>query len=275
MELSKRDMTSKEANFDVRIVGLKTENQTNLIRKGVVRDITDKDGKTREEVIGIVTPKYNLVLNKDAQNVFDESIRSSFVAKDVDKMIIKTHIPKNGARLYKSYTFTSGTLGVELGRADKVYPTITLLNSYDQSKPFGFTIGSYRVACENGLVVGVKDYMYSVKHFKDTTPDSITPKFNEALEKYFSATEIWKKWSDVKYTEKQANEYLELFPVVSKKIKELVVEQFKKEEQTKWMFFNAITNVISHQLRVRNMANIIIAQERLMAMAKGVYNIAA
>lgn len=200
-----------------------------------------------EEVLAVVSDRYNIVKHADVVDYFEgalNSIGGNFLNRE-----IVTHLPFNGARMHRVYTFPD--ISFEMGNdhvtgdVDIINLTLELMNSYDGTTKVGFKYGAYRLVCTNGLIVGERFRTLMKKHFSSFDIYEIVDQVAEAFEVFERNTEIWKEWRNTPILD--AENFLEKSKAPKKVIK-AILERYTLEEQNKWGLFQATTYVISHDI---------------------------
>ena len=254
----------ERANFPVREENLITNSNLATEFKAVIREDTNT-------VIGVATNKYHSVPNQQIQEFFDTQIAEFFPPNVVETIKVDLYLPHGGGKYIKKYHITDPAYKVEIREDDFVSPTISTYNSYDSSLAMGFDIGAFRLACSNGMMIGKQFIAKKMRHYITCSPEVFQKDLESTMKKYMDITEIWKGWVNEVWDVADVEEYLSNESISEKKAKE-IVEQFKRQgENNKWMFYNAITYVITHQTVARKEENTILSQMNLAGIVENLY----
>ena len=144
-------------------------------------------------------------------------------------------------------------------KKDQIFPRITMTNSYDQSRKFGFIAGLYRVVCNNGLTVPVSNQvklisMHTQKLGLETNYDNIMGMVSEFLA---NSEELFVKYDDLLYqpvrnVEQRVEEVIE-YTQFPRGLMEDVLARVNEEEKylgatemTDWLVYNAFNFHLNH-----------------------------
>jgi len=95
-------------------------------------------------ILSTVTNRYKIVTHNEVVEKFEEaldSLGSSFKNRE-----IRTSLPKNGVRMFRSYKFPEIRMAVQNG--DEYDLTLELRNSYDGWAKVGYEFGAFRLICK-------------------------------------------------------------------------------------------------------------------------------
>lgn len=219
-------------NFPVELTPLMTENKVVVPKKlAVVRTDTD-------EPIGVVSNKYQLVKHGDVVDSFRGALKKIKHTETIK-------VARNGAQLFATYKLDQEK--VEVRKGDIVSLQFIVKNSYDGSNALQIMLGAYRLVCENGMVLGKNFFFYSHKHIGQNNND--VPELIEKLTTQFKTTlPVMQQMAKDKITtpvEKLfAREKVKL-PVYL--LDEAKVAYENDKDFTRWGFYNALTNAITHK----------------------------
>lgn len=93
-----------------------------------------------------------------------------------------THLLQNGGRLLHVFDFPGE--GVQPVKGDWVSMRLTVINSYDLSRPVGFELGGLRVVCSNGAVAFRKAFYEMRKHSGSFDLEQIMENMQKATETF-------------------------------------------------------------------------------------------
>lgn len=90
-----------------------------------------------------------------------------------------SYLMNNGGRLFQQFDFDGTT--IEPAPGDYINMRLTLVNSYDLSRPVGFELGGLRQVCTNGLIAFVKAFFEMKKHSGGFNMDITMQNLTEAI----------------------------------------------------------------------------------------------
>jgi hypothetical protein len=93
-----------------------------------------------------------------------------------------THLLQDGGRLLQVFDFPNE--GVQPAKGDFVSMRLTVINSYDLSRPVGFELGGLRLVCTNGLVAFRKAFYEMRKHSGSFDLEQIVENMKKATETF-------------------------------------------------------------------------------------------
>lgn len=232
--------TEKEYDFPVELIPIKANEILIPKKSAVIRTDT-------QQSIGIVSSQYGLLKHKDIIDSFRKALSDH-------KYEEKIEINKNGAHLFSTYRLPE--IQHEVKKGDFVAMQFIAKNSYDGTKSFSLMLGALRLVCSNGMIIGNEFFSYSQKHMYGISSSNSLVLENRIVEliTYFKdSIPVMKRMSDTKV--KVPNEilfnqkYLSLPKYVINSAKEIFE---KKQANTVWEYYNALTFVISHNLKKDN-----------------------
>jgi len=208
-------------------------------------------------ILGLVSPNYVPILNKDIANLFDDAL-TPFDIKDVSD-----HMNASTSKWKRHYII--GDNFAEVLPGDSVGLLVEVGNGFDGKTSHFYNIMGYRDRCSNGQVFGRNDlYSESYRHF--TTPDKLAETLLSKFEMVFKNIEIWKAWSDVPFTKEQFTQFVEAHNnendrYLTQNISKELIENFQiildkqKLEATKYGAYNVLTYYLTHETKARGEAS--------------------
>lgn len=223
----------------------------------------------------IASQKYKLVKHEEVLTAFDDIVSKM---PEFGKAKKEIDFFNDGGIMDCKYTFND--LEYKIKKGDIINPTITARNSYDGTNKQSTMFGAFRLICSNGMVIGDLFAEYKKKHMETLDLDQMKFIITEGMEKYSEQTEIWKSWLDRKTTSKEIEDGLGIFcrrdklEILKEKeegsklsINDAV--EISEEEQdgdlpslfkvinmkktlSFWIYFNILTQFISHKVKSRN-----------------------
>ena len=206
------------------------------------------------EVMTTVTDRYKISTHTDVVNTFEEALDAS--GSDFKRRNIVTRLPKNGARMFRKYSFPDIKVTLDekdhvTGKPDEINMTLELRNSYDGTIGIGYQCGAFRWVCSNGLFSGEMFSQLAKKHTLSFEIDDMVAQFQEAPRVLERNVEIWNGWKDIEIPVMDAKDFIAQTKT-PEKFQEQVLKQYELEEMTKFGLYQAVTNVITHTTKARN-----------------------
>jgi hypothetical protein len=221
------------------------------------------------DVLGIVSKGYELVQNKDVNEIFEESLEGFGVkiVKEIDHLDSKT-------RRWKRWLILDGdSLNFDInGIGDVTSIMVEVFNGYNAKTSFGFNVMGYRWFCENGMITGRKAlFNANFPHFIDN-PEKLHPAFQSSFENFQMIADIWNIWAGQSFTQANFKEFVEKYTkekgvkkssaFLPPKIGEKLINEYpnlligQKLPDTKWGAFNALTWMTTHGTNARQGSNV-------------------
>jgi hypothetical protein len=123
--------------------------------------------------LSVVSRDYKLITHRQVVDFVHHTLQEL----DIKYRTSKSEVASNGAKMFHVIKFpdykfneagngrgNSTALDVKNNRDDYI-PTVTVKNSYDKTTGCDIDYGGYRIACSNGLVVGVRIEKIHIIHF--------------------------------------------------------------------------------------------------------------
>ena len=216
-----------------------------------------------ERPFAIASNKYKLVKHEEVMENVEDTIEQLNTYGKYSKVI---KLDKEGARLRTTYTFKDMELPVgDANKGDLINPTIEVFNSYDLSWRHTVMIGAFRMVCTNGMVVGEEFMSYKKKHIQNLYLDDVKRALEGGLEQMQTQVTQWNSWQNIGIEKDEAEKIIDKMQLNGKEKEELInVKEvfsnislgawltFKEITQvviTKWIFFNIITQYITHNIK--------------------------
>ena len=122
--------------------------------------------------------------------------------------------------------------------------------------PFIVLVGAFRFVCANGLVVGDKYLYLRKRHVYDFEQMNIKEQVSTALKRFNLQTNQWKKWIEIKLTEKTYAKVMKTMKFGKEAVEEI---ENRTDQEVKsytdnrfpimnlWIFYNILTWYITHR----------------------------
>jgi len=210
------------------------------------------DFEKTDEPYSIVTDRYQLVPHETVIESIDKAISliDSTLEYNTEDLNTKSAYVKNGARLYRRYTFPS--IELEVTEGDIIRCGIVCRNSYDKSCQFFVELKSSRLACWNDLPQGYTFSGLSGKHTKglDINSDSLAENISSAINTFKDNGDIWRQWHKKKVSTSLIPKIIDTI-FESQKHKDAAVELhnlLQRKETSLWVIFNLLTRITTHEM---------------------------
>jgi len=211
----------------------------------------------------IVSDRYSIVNHQETISWVEELLASDPALQNYNKMI---HTEDHGARMKLTYTFPE--LLYEVAEGDVINPQINVMNSLDRKWGYAVLVGAYRLVCSNGMVVGQKTGEYKNKHVTTLDKSEALEIVHSGLEGLKETCTTWASWRESVLPMKQAETTLKTLDLKPKEAEGLYTEaevstgltlatwleamkNYKTQvvqQMTWWVFFNIITQYITHRV---------------------------
>jgi hypothetical protein len=216
------------------------------------------------DVLGIVSKKYQVLKHEDVVNSFRKALAKTNYEE-------KIKIAKDGSSLYLTYSLNDEM--IEIRDGDFVKLQFIVRNSYNGSSSLQIMLGAFRLVCTNGMIIGKKFFSFSQRHIGTGGEikiemirekiEFLTAQFSKTLPVLQEMSEYSLGVDPEMFTPEAINlpEYL---------LKEAENNYMYDEDFTRWGFYNALTNAITHSMRKENPAAMIEYGRRAWLVAQDV-----
>lgn len=221
-------------------------------------------------VVGIVSPNYELVKNETVSNLFQEAVKNIGISNITNHLDAKT-------RRWSQFIVLSDKMKYEVSAGDHVSLCIQIHNGYDAKTAYGYSLMGYRWLCENGMVMGKKEiFSDSFNHYNGNV-QILRDSFELKFDMFKNNVETWRKWNSEKFNKLDFDNFITIHtkpeqhkskkheyitPKLSQDIKDSYRFLIHKQslEENKWGAFNVLTYTSTHQTKARNGSNIFSAK---------------
>jgi hypothetical protein len=248
--------------FEVKRENLVTESGLHTGKQAIINSETS-------DVLGIVSPNYELVTNDDVNSFFENALydMNINVVKNIDHMDSITRRWKRWMILDTvDLQFNVGT------SSDQISIMIEIFNGYNAKTSFGYRVMGYRWYCENGQIAGREDlFSGSFAHFIDN-PERLQDSFNLKFNNFKAVALIWNKWANEPFNKEKWEHFINFYKkdpdnkqkhqFLPKKLAENMIEDYEDilvEQQlpdTKWGAYNVLTYLATHKTKARKGSNV-------------------
>lgn len=211
--------------------------------------VTKPDGV--ERVVQYCSEIYSLVPNDSIIPLFQKEISKFFKVETKIKM-------SKWSQFFVDFIVQDKSLFV--GKEDKIFPQIRIINSYDGSIKFNYQAGFHRLICENGLTIphgqirSIKS-MHTPKIGNETSFEAVMEMLSEFMAEAGDIVELYDELNDqvVKNWMLRIEEVTEetAFP---SSLMEIVTERMGTELDmlnvvpNDWLIYNAFNYQLNHNL---------------------------
>lgn len=235
--------------FNVRKEKLETESGILLDKIALVNDETG-------DVLGIVSPSYELVTNKMVDDLFAEALG------DLDIFSVRDHLDSTTRRWKRQIVFKNDNLNFEITTDDVVGICLEVFNGLDARTAFGYNLMGYRYICENGLVMGQKRlFSGSYAHYQEN-PARLREEFEMKFNLFKEKANEWSAWQALPFPTETFERFVLGKKYVTKKVGKDIVDSYEptlnsqKLSNNKWGAFNVLTYLATHETKARKGSNV-------------------
>lgn len=231
---------TKCIDFKVRTEDLYTKSGIHTDKMAIVKEQTN-------EVLGVVSQKYNVVEHMSAFNAGFDAMR-----KIGGFTLDKLETSENGARMYATFLGQKRTFQVQKG--DIVQPMFTMQNSLDGFIKLGFSLGGKRLVCLNGMTAPVSMMNISVKHTASVEIEEVMEQARASITVF--SNDVMPMWEAMTRVNEAPDKMIGIFlkeraivPVgITESVwKTVVNENRAMKDISVWDLYNHYTKVITHE----------------------------
>jgi hypothetical protein len=245
--------------YEIKVEKLVTESGLPTNKNALINSET-------EDIVGFVSPNYDIVTNKTVADLFQEAV-SHVGIKDV-----KNHLDATTKR-WKQFIVLSDKMKYEITPSDHVSICLSIHNGYDARTAYGYSLMGYRWLCSNGMVMGKKElFSDSFTHY-DGNVEKLRDSFELKFDFFKKNAELWSNWNN-EYFDKgefikfidfhkkpesgKAEKHEYLTPKIAQGLKESYYPLLEKQHlrENKWGSFNVLTYLSTHETKARKGSNV-------------------
>lgn len=203
------------------------------------------------QILGVVSPKYNLIENSAVSEVFKNALHTE------ENEEIQDHFLRGGVQWRRRVILPREKYDFTILNEDTVGVCLEIFNSYDGRHAYGFNIFGYRWMCKNGMVSGKQNLFGETFTHMSNQLEHIRNSFAVKLDMLQSNVNVWKKWTEIKFTMNMMKTFLESRKYLSEKGRERALATYEmvmnKEghDETKWGAYNTLTYISSNMVESR------------------------
>jgi len=259
-EIMNRYMESRNPFFNVNREQLQTASGIDIPNKQAL--INADTGN----FLGIVSPGYELVTNKEIDDLFAEAI------SDLEISNVKDHLDSETKRWKRHIVFNDDRLNFEIEKSDMVGVMLEIHNGFTGRVSFGYSLMGYRWICENGMVMGKKElFCESFAHHVEN-PEKLRESFGMKFEAFKNNALEWNEWTCTPFNELDFTNFIEHHTkqnstkapekYVTPKVSEAIIGSYEplmiehKLNENKWGAFNVLTALATHGTKARKGSNL-------------------
>ena len=210
----------------------------------------------------VVSNVYQTIPYKTTLDMIEDAIQSTPEFGNFKRSV---NFMNDGGRMIAKYRFTDHLIPVG-SNADLVHPEVYVRRSYDTSWGFILLLGAFRLVCSNGLVVGEKILEYKHKHTTGLDQKILLESLKGSMDKFSRQTKIWESWLDRVTTPNEYERVMNKMEFgqrhtrdIEKEVEvssNITLEDIKTKTLSYWMFFNIISQYITHKIKRNNTINL-------------------
>lgn len=217
-------------------------------------------------VLGLVSPNYNLVMNNEVSDFFNQAFEQYNVEKVVD------HVSNNNQSWVREMIFADDQFTKEVAPGDNVKLKVKLWNGYNGRTSVGFALEGYRMVCTNGMMGWGNLFGTSIPHWGDNVIGVIKGAFENKFKNYSEVFDKVSGWSKKSFSfsdfekfvdsklkrEEKVNGKTKKFGYLTEKnvksVKDfypVIMNQYN-ENDTVWGAYNVLTAIATHHTATKN-----------------------
>lgn len=214
------------------------------------------------DVIGVVSPSYKVVENKDLNLVVTDALGNLPVLKTND------HLNANTGRWVREIILDGDEHTFKIGKnQDVLKAKVNVVNGYGTNTAAIISVSAWRQICSNGMFGYRNIFKSSYAHMTDNIVEKIRSDFNINMLKFGANTQIWQKWSEIEFTQSDFNSFIDgltkreededTSKFLSEKQNNIIKELYEptlvkyNDEETVWGAFNVLTAISTHNVKAR------------------------
>jgi hypothetical protein len=209
---------------------------------------TDEFGEI-EKGLGHVGKDYPLTTHRDFFSQQHDMMQSKFSANELDNLVCKYKISRDGAWALQDITFPNVKFPIE---SRKQKTEIGLRNvswhSVDSSASNNALFGAIDFFCTNGMVNGEYDVVRK-KNTKNFDMKKFIDEIEKSVEEFYATVEKYQTWATRDITFQNVQKVIEFLPV-SKGKKDKLLTTYVLEADVRgnnmWALYSTFTNYSSH-----------------------------
>lgn len=218
--------------IEKKVAGIQVPNKLAVLRKDT------------EQIIGLVSPKYQLLTHETVVEGFRKALGGYAYSEKIE-------MSPNGAKMFIKYTIKD--FDIEVTPGDFINLQFIVKNSYDGSNALNIILGAYRVYCTNGMIIGKSFSSFSQKHIGSETGikvDVLKEKMDLMLNQFKQTLPHLQAMNSTKLVSLKSN-WDAKNTMLPKYLMKLAHEKFTgvEEGETVYDYYNAMTDVISHNMK--------------------------
>jgi hypothetical protein len=260
-------MYQEERNpfFKVRKEVIKTESGLDIPKVAVINDETN-------DILGLVSPGYELIENASVNSLFDDALDGLEVAT------IHDHMDATTRRWRRRVIFAEDSFNFEVLPGDAVGLLLEIFNGYDARTAFGYELMGYRSMCSNGQILGKRSFFReSFAHYVDN-PEKLRLSVDSKLEGFEENVLTWTEWTQIPFKQEKFDAFVDGRPYIGDKVKESIKDAYEptmnsqKLNEDKYGAYNVLTFLATHETKARNGSNVFSARHNnINRMAADLY----
>ncbi len=230
------------ANFDWKQPVIQVPLRQMYPELGLFKEFAEKKlivNKKRDQLFGVVNERRPVWPHYELMNVIRPVIKDTCGATEEQ---ISGYL--RGGKLHGVITLTE--VGPVIKGKYETLLRLIVMNSYDGSWSPKIILGAFTLVCSNGLVIGKKlGYITSRDFGKEK--QILVQKLQGLITNSKVLPKIWKEWQQQELSKEESLELLSKIYQTRKLSESMgLIEKFPT---TKWLLYNAATNVATHNVR--------------------------
>lgn len=244
-------MYQEERNpfFNVRKETITTESGLDIPKVAVINDETD-------DILGLVSPGYELIENKTVNSLFDDALEGLEIAS------VHDHMDATTRRWRRRVLFAEDSFNFEVISGDFVGLLLEIFNGYDARTSFGYELMGYRSICENGQILGKRSlFRESFAHYIEN-PEKLRLSVDGKLDAFKDNVLTWTEWTQIPFNQTDFEGFVDNRSYLGARVKESIKDAYEptmndqKLNENKYGAYNVLTFLATHETKARNGSNV-------------------
>jgi hypothetical protein len=217
------------------------------------------------EVLSIVSDRYELTYHEDVINTFDsieEIVREDIkLSEDGGIMFAKYNLPNHGKDSHE----------IRIGETVKF--SLRVFNSYNLMTSRGVELIAHNLICNNGMVVPKHVATISFRHMNNNGMAHLGGRIGQYTNDMADIVNVWKHWLTIKPEESKIRGFVHELPLGTEEIVDGLLNEMVTKT-TLWDIYNVLTYYITHQMENRGKNKIANQRKKAYEYTDAFYNYA-
>ena len=241
-------------DYQVEVKDLKVVDESNGNVLRTRRAVVDAN---TNQVLGLVSPKFNIVSNRVIYDAVEE-VKDELGLQLVDINVCR----RKSVTVFKYKLDVKHAVEVKgLEKNDEINFGVSLINHFDSgyTGPKGGMAFAERLVCTNGMMLPKVVGRFSLKDLGRYQPEVIKNVLQERIRPMINTGQIWNEWAQTTPNRTKVGEFIT--SNVGKKVATQLLKDYDEgKDRSLWGLYNLVTYYITHDAKVRNIGNLPLKQ---------------